>query len=284
MTRYFRTVTPLLAQERAEIKALGKKIDELKIPSTLVLQEKPGFERPSAFVHDRGAFVSPTEKVFANTPAILPPLPDSMPANRLGLAQWLVSKDNPLTARVLMNRIWETYFGRGTVATVEDFGTRGDKPSHPELLDYLATELFERGLSLKAMHRLIVTSATYQQDSRVSPRSLEKDPFNELLSRGPRFRVEAETIRDIALAASGLLSKKMGGPSVMPPQPEGVWDVPYNSKLGWVDATGEDRFRRGLYTFMRRSAAYPLMTTFDGTAREVCTLRRIRTNTPLQSL
>ncbi len=284
LTRHFRTITPLLERERVEVKALGKKIEELKIPATLVLQEMPGFSRPSSFVYDRGAFVSPTEKVFANTPAILPPMPDNLPANRLGLAQWLVSKDNPLTGRVLMNRIWETYFGRGLVATMEDFGTRGELPTHPELLDFLATELYERGLSLKAMHRLIVSSATYQQDSRVSPRSLEKDPYNELLSRGPRFRVEAETIRDIALAASGLLSTKMGGPSVMPPQPEGVWDVPYNSKLRWEDATGEDRFRRALYTFIRRSAAYPLQVTFDGTAREVCTLRRIRTNTPLQSL
>jgi hypothetical protein len=224
--------------------------------------EKINYDRPSTWLRERGAFTSPAEKVFANTPAILPALREDLPGNRLGLARWLVSKDNPLTARVMMNRIWETVFGRGIVATVEDFGTRGDPPSHPELLDWLAVEFVEQGYSFKTMLRTIVLSASYQQSSHVIPVALEKDPYNILVSRGPRFRVEAEMVRDLALAASGLLSNKIGGPPVMPPQPDGIWDVPYNnSKYRWNTATGPDRFRRGIYTFLRRSAPYPLMTT-----------------------
>jgi hypothetical protein len=216
-------------------------------------------------------------------PAVLPPLPDSAPPNRLGLARWLVDRENPLTARVTVNRFWEQYFGRGLVETSEDFGAQGSRPTHPELLDWLAVELMERGWSMKALHRLIVTSATYRQSSRVTPALLLKDPYNRLLARGPRFRMEAEMVRDATLAASGLLSPKIGGPSVFPLQPDGIWNVS-RSSLRWKTSEGEDRHRRTLYTFLRRSAPYPMLTTIDATSREVCTIRRVRTNTPLQAL
>ncbi|MDX1979891.1 MAG: DUF1553 domain-containing protein [Bryobacteraceae bacterium] len=193
------------------------------------------------------------------------------------------AKRIPLPARVAVNRIWEQYFGRGIVETSEDFGSQGERPTHPELLDWLATEFMDRGWSMKAMHRLIVTSSAYRQDSRATPELLQTDPYNKLISRGPRFRMEAEMIRDAALASSGLLSAKVGGPSVFPPQPPGVWDIPYSDDK-WVESEGEDKYRRGLYTFIRRSALYPAMVNFDATSREVCTVRRVRTNTPLQAL
>ena len=245
--------------------------------------ERASFNRPAANVRIRGAFLSKADLVYANTPAVLPPLPESEMPNRLGLARWLVSKDNPLTARATVNRFWEQFFGRGIVETSEDFGTQGARPTHPELLDWLAVEFMERGWSMKAMHRLIVTSATYRQSSKITPELLERDPDNTLLARGPRFRMEAEMIRDVALAAGGLLSAKIGGPSVFPSQPEGTWDLPYNDDK-WVESKGEDRHRRGLYTFIRRTAPYPTLLNFDATSREVCTVRRVRTNTPLQAL
>jgi hypothetical protein len=194
-----------------------------------------------------------------------------------------VSKDNPLTARVTVNRMWEQYFGRGLVETTEDLGTQGSKPTHPKLLDWLATEFMRRAWDMKALHRLIVTSATYRQSSAVSPKLLERDPSNELLTRGPRFRLEAEMIRDAALRASGLLSLKMGGPSVYPPQPDGIWDSPYSDER-WQPSQGEDRYRRSIYTFWKRTAPYPAFVLLDAASREACTVRRIRTNTPLQAL
>jgi hypothetical protein len=206
--------------------------------------------------------------------------------NRLGLAHWIVDDDNPLTARVAVNRAWEQFFGRGIVETSEDFGTQGSPPSHPELLDWLATEYLHQGWRTKALHKLIVTSATYRQSSAAAPGPLkidERDPANVLLARGPRFRLEAEMVRDMVLAASGLLSRKIGGPSVFPPQPEGIWDIPYSSEK-WTPSEGEDRYRRGIYVFIRRSAAYPSFMTFDATSREHTTVRRVRTNTPLQAL
>jgi hypothetical protein len=208
---------------------------------------------------------------------------DAEMPNRLGLARWLVSPSNPLTARVTVNRAWEQFFGRGIVETSEDFGTQGAPPSHPELLDWLATEFIHLKWSQKALHRLIVTSATYRQDAHVSPALVEKDPYNRLLARGPRFRMEAEMIRDAVLSASGLLSQKIGGQSVFPPQPDGIWDNPY-SDAKWVISEGEDRYRRGLYTFIRRTSPYPSFMTFDAVSREFCTVRRVRTNTPLQAL
>ena len=283
LEEYYRSVAPSLADARQRLKQLRGELDKLAIVSTLVMGETPGFERPAAVMRVRGTFTNPGERVYAAVPAVLHPLPESAMPNRLGLARWLVSPDNPLTARVTVNRIWEAYFGRGIVETSEDFGSQGQPPAHPELLDWLATELVQNGWSLKKLHRLIVTSSTYRQSSAVTPALLERDPYNRLLARGPRFRVEAEMIRDIALAAGGLLSPRIGGPSVFPFQPEGIWDLPFNDDK-WTLSEGEDRYRRGIYTFQRRTAPYPSLLTFDGTSREVCTVRRTRTNTPLQAL
>ena len=262
---------------------LDKSFEQLGIPTAMVMQERPGFVRPAAYIRERGSFASKGEMVYADVPSALGRLPrDSMP-NRLGLAEWLVSDDNPLTARVAVNHFWETIFGHGIVETAEDFGTQGDPPSHPELLDWLATEFMRDGWDMKKIQRLMVTSATYRQSSSVSQQMLARDPYNKLYAHGPRFRVEAEMVHDIALSESGLLSSKMYGPSVFPYQPEGIWDVPY-SKDKWVESSGEDRYRRAIYTFMRRSAPYPSLVTYDAPSREFCTVRRVRTNTPLQAL
>ena len=280
---HYRNTTPLLKRERDRVKELQESLRNLGIVTALIMREKPGFDRPSNWVRERGSFMNKGEKVYAGTPAALHPMPESAPINRLGLARWLVDANNPLTARVTVNRAWEQFFGRGIVETSEDFGAQSLPPSHPELLDWLAVEFMKQGWRMKALHRLIVTSATYQQDSTVAPALVERDPANRLLARGPRFRVEAEMIRDLSLAVSGLLSRKIGGPSVMPPQPDGIWRNPYSGDK-WVTALGDDRYRRGLYTFLRRTSPYPSMMTFDATSREVCTVRRVRTNTPLQSL
>lgn len=283
LAEYFRSIAAELEPARERWKQLHEELDQLGIVSTLVMGENRSYERPSAAIRIRGTFTNPGETVHAGVPEILPPLPDSVMPNRLGLAHWLVSPENSLTARVTVNRIWEAYFGRGLVETSEDFGTQGQQPTHPELLDWLATEFMSNGWSLKKLHRLIVTSATYRQSSAAPPDLWERDPYNRLLARGPRFRVEAEMIRDIALAAGGLLNPAIGGPSVFPYQPEGIWDLPYNDDA-WKESEGGDRYRRGVYTFVRRTAPYPSTLTFDGTSREVCTVRRVRTNTPLQAL
>jgi hypothetical protein len=285
LTDHFRAQDPdfkKLSAQLANLKAKQKSLDAA-IVSTLVLQEKNTPEPPKTFTRIRGAYLSKGEEVTANTPSFLPPLAPGETPSRLALARWLVSPDNPLTARVTVNRFWEALFGRGIVETPEDFGTQGEKPTHPELLDYLATQFVEKKWSMKAIHRLIVTSATYRQSSKVTPALLEKDPYNRLYGRGPRFRMEAEMIRDAALAASGLLVQKVGGPSVMPYQPDGIWNLPYNADK-WISATGDDRHRRGLYTFWRRTAPYPTFMTLDAASREYCTIRRVRTNTPLQAL
>jgi hypothetical protein len=307
----FRAASTLLKADRDRMEKLRGEIRALNITTTLVMQERPGYERPSTFFHERGSFLNKGEKVFAATPVVLPPMPESAPINRLGLARWLVDDNNPLTARVTVNRFWEQIFGRGMVETSEDFGMQGERPSHPELLDWLAVEFMNptwnvgdgathargdganpqsqspnpqsMGWSMKNLVRLIVTSSTYRQSSATTPALLEKDPYNRLLARGPRFRMEAEMIRDVTLAASGLLSSKLGGPSVFPMQPEGVWKSPYSSER-WTVSKGEDRFRRSLYTFVRRSSPHPAMMTFDATSREYCAVRRVRTNTPLQAL
>jgi hypothetical protein len=279
--------TPAYAQRVRYLKARAEKVqkelDGLPVTTTLAMEEIPDRETPSTYLRIKGAFLQKGEKVYANVPACLPPLSKDEPRNRLGLAKWLVDKRNPLTARVTVNRIWEQYFGQGIVETSEDFGSQGSPPTHPELLDWLATEFMNKGWSQKAIHRLIVTSATYKQSSSVTPALLERDPNNKLLARGPRFRLEAEMVRDLSLAASGLLSPKIGGPSVFPPQPEGVWNIPYNGDQ-WVTSTGEDRYRRAIYTFLRRTSPYPMLLNFDGTSHEFCTVRRIRTDTPLQAL
>jgi hypothetical protein len=262
---------------RAEKEALEK-----QVPLIPVLRELPADQRRETRVFEGGSFLNPGEPVAPGVPAIFPPLPADAPPDRLGLARWLVSRENPLTARVTVNRHWGELFGRAIVGTVEDFGTQGDWPTHPELLDWLAVEFMDQAWSLKALCRLIVTSSTYRQSSAISPDLLERDPYNAWYARGPRHRLDAETIRDQALAVAGLLSDKSHGPSVMPPQPEGVWRLVYNADR-WEVSAGEDRHRRGLYTFWRRSSPYPSMVTFDAPLRDVCAAQRPRTNTPLQA-
>jgi uncharacterized membrane protein len=279
VTRHFLQITPLLGSERAKIDKLRNTMP--KYQTTMVMQERP---KPRVTRrHHRGEFLDPREQVQPGVMATLPPLPAGETPNRLTLARWLVDQENPLIGRVTMNRIWATYFGRGIVNTVEDFGVMGEKPSHPELLDWLATELPRQRWSMKAMHRLIVTSATYRQSSRVTPELLQRDPVNLLLTRGPRLRVEAEIVRDVALSASGLLDRKIGGPSVFPPQPPGVSELSYGP-MAWKVSEGSDKYRRGLYTFLKRTAMYPGLTVFDAPTSEVTCVRRIRSNTPLQAL
>ena len=200
-------------------------------------------------------------------------------------ARWIVDRNSPTAARAIVNRVWQTYFGTGLVSTSEDLGTQSETPSHPELLDWLAVEFMERGWSLKALHRLIAASATYAQSSRVTPDLASRDPYNRLLARGPRFRVDAELVRDIALAASGLLNPKVGGPSVFPPAPDFLFQPPvsYGPKL-WSEAKGEDRYRRALYTFRYRSVPYPMLQNFDAPNGDFSCVRRSRSNTPLQAL
>jgi mono/diheme cytochrome c family protein len=249
-------------------------------PTSMVMQEMPVPRETHLLL--RGQYDKPGPKVTPGVPASLTPLPAGAPNNRLGLARWLVDPANPLTARVAANRYWETFFGTGLVKTAEDFGTQGEWPSHPELLDWLATEFVRTGWDVKAMQHLIVTSATYRQSSRATPELLRRDPENRLLARGPRFRLPAETIRDQALAVSGLLAERVGGPSVKPYQPAGLWRELADTE--YVRARGPDLYRRSLYTFWKRTVAPPAMVTFDAAGREACTVRRARTNTPLQAL
>ena len=259
------------------------KLELTKGVSTLILRELPAEERRDTFVHNRGNFMSPGEQVAPAVPAAFHPFPSSSPRDRLGLAHWLTSRQNPLTARVAVNRLWSRLFGAGIVRTEEDFGTQGVPPTHPELLDWLATEFMRVNWDVKRILKTIVTSATYRQRSDTTPELLEVDPENSLLARGARFRMPAEMVRDQALFAGGLLSRKIGGEPVMPWQPEGIWQVVYSSKQ-WETSPGEDRYRRALYTLWRRTSPYPSMTTFDAPSGETCTVRRIRTNTPLQAL
>jgi Protein of unknown function (DUF1553)/Protein of unknown function (DUF1549)/Concanavalin A-like lectin/glucanases superfamily/Planctomycete cytochrome C len=255
-----------------------------QVTSVMVMDEMPK-PRP-AYVLVRGEYDKHGAKVTARVPSFLPTLPKGVPNNRLGLARWIVSADNPLTARVTVNRFWERLFGTGIVATSEDFGTRAEFPSHPELLDWLATEFVRLHWDQKAILREIVTSATYRQSSKVTPAILAKDPVNRLLARGPRFRLSAEVIRDQALYAGGQLREKIGGPSVRPYQPEGIWDETnvYGNLRNYKHDTGEGLYRRSLYTIWKRTAAPPNMTLFDAATRETCRVRRSRTDTPLQAL
>ena len=251
---------------------------------TPIMKEMPADSLRTTHVFNRGNWLDPGEQVLPDVPGIMHPFPDDVPRNRLGLAQWILDEQNPLTSRVIVNRFWAELFGAGLVETLEDFGSQGQAPSHPELLDWLAYSfMHDHRWSTKQLLKTIVLSATYRQRSRVEPGSMEKDPLNRWLARAPRLRLTAEQIRDQALAVSGLLSGKMYGPSVMPYQPDGIWRAPY-SNLAWETSEGEDRYRRGLYTFWRRSAPYPSMVAFDSPSREVCVSRRISTNTPLQAL
>ena len=251
------------------------------VETTLALTER--WHPRATHILKRGDYLKPLAEVLADVPAVLNAFPAGQPRNRLGFARWLVDRRNPLTARVMMNRVWQHYFGQGLVLTPEDFGTRADKPSHPELLDWLALEFMNRDWSLKAMHRHIVNSATYQQSSRVTPELLERDFSNRLLARGPRFRVDAEIVQDIALQAAGLLSPKVGGPSVFPPLPDGVMQFSFGP-IPWNVSEGDDRYRRAMYTFWKRSVPYPVMSVFDAPAAEQSCVRRTRSNTPLQAL
>jgi hypothetical protein len=255
-----------------------------KIPSTMVMSD---MEEPrDTFLLFRGDYQKHGEKVTAAVPSFLPPLPEGAPHNRLGFARWLVDPANPLTARVAVNRYWQSYFGTGLVKTAEDFGSQGEPPSHPELLDWLATEFIASGWDVKAMQKAMVMSATYRQSSKATPEQRERDPENRLLARGPRFRLPAEVIRDQALAVAGLLTAKLGGPPVKPYQPDGLWEqlsVIENKKL-YVLSEGDDLWRRSVYTYWKRTAPPPAMVTFDAPTREYCVVRRGRSSTPLQAL
>ena len=283
LKEYYESISPEVQPSYEALGAARKAekefYDAIPISSVMVELEKPR----ETHRHIRGAYLSKGELVSPGTPAAFHPFPTNQPLNRLGLVRWLVDTNNPLTARVMINRFWEQYFGRGIVETVEEFGKQGEPPSHPALLDWLASEFMRQHWNMKAMHKLIVTSATYRQSSSVSPELYQRDPYNRLLARGPRVRLEAEMVRDQALAVSGLLSHKIGGPSVMPPQPEGLWQVVYSGDK-WATSPGEDKYRRGLYTFWRRTSPHPMMTAFDAPSREYCVLKRSRSDTPLQAL
>lgn len=277
---FYRTTVP-------EWAAVNAKIDELLNgwpygAVTLALAARPTPRQTHIF--RRGDWKRPAEAVTPGTPAVLPPLPAAAPRNRLGLGRWIVDKNNPLTPRVIVNRIWQHYFGQGLVTTPEDFGARCEKPSHPDLLDWLAREFVDKGWSIKHIHRVIVHSATYRQSSKLTTQLQEVDPGNVLLARAPRQRVEAETIRDLALSASGLLSPKLGGPSVYPPIPDGVLSLGYGAPMKWETASGADRYRRAMYTFWKRAVPYPSLLVFDAPNADASCTRRISSNTPLQAL
>ncbi|HTI51649.1 MAG TPA: DUF1549 and DUF1553 domain-containing protein, partial [Planctomycetaceae bacterium] len=286
LTEFRLSKQPAHRAAATKIAHLTKQIDDqdLQIPTALVMQELP--EPRKTHILIRGAYDRKGEEVAATTPGVLPAMPAELPRNRLGLARWLVDPRNPLPARVTVNRCWQSLFGTGLVRTAEDFGIRGEPPSHPELLDWLASEFVCSGWDVKAMLRLIVTSATYRQNSRTNPALRQRDPENRLLARGPRFRLQAEFLRDQALFASGLLVERVGGPSVKPYHPPGLYEqvVAGSSSGTYVAGSGEDLHRRSLYTYWKRSVPNPAMLIFDVPFRETCAVRRSRTNTPMQSL
>ncbi len=266
-----------LAQEERDIKMRGTVAH--------IMQERTN--APEAYVLFRGQYDQRRDRVTPATPAALPPMPADAPRNRLGFAQWLVRPENPLTARVTVNRCWQELFGLGLVKTAGDFGVAGEPPSHPELLDWLAVEFRESGWDVKHLYKCMVMSATYRQSARVTPAKLERDPQNRLLARGPRFRMDAEMVRDTALAGSGLLVEKIGGPSVKPYQPPGIWNevgMPEGDTRNYKQDTGDNLYRRSVYTFWKRQAAPAAMDIFNAPSRETCTVRRDRTDTPLQAL
>jgi hypothetical protein len=278
---YWRTTIPEWKSANAKIESLRDGWPSGATSLTLMARS----ERRDTHVLKRGDWLKPTTSVTPGVPAVLNPLPVGAPLNRLTFARWLADKKSPTTARVLVNRIWQEYFGTGIVSTPEDFGMQSDAPSHPELLDWLACEFMDRGWSVKHIQRLIVNSATYRQSSHVTPEMLERDPQNRLLARGPRFRVEGEIVRDIALSASGLLNPKIGGRSVMPPAPAFLFLPPASyAPFPWKDEEGSEKYRRALYTFRRRSTPYPALQSFDVPNADVACVRRMRSNSPLQAL
>ena len=279
----FLETRPEVAEPRRELEKLANRMKALAPPTTLIMADKPG--PVQSYLLKRGQIGVRGKAVEPGTPAALHALDPGLPRNRLGLAKWITSPENPLTARVTVNRLWAEVFGRGIVTSAEDFGRRGDPPTHPELLDWLAIEFIEGGWSIKDIVRLIATSATYRQSSRGSAELLEQDPGNTLLASGPRFRLPAEAIRDSLLAVSGLLSPKMGGPPVHPTQPKGLWrEISSVEDPNYPTSKGPDGHRRGIYTIFRRGAPYPSFMTFDASPRAACVALRARTNSPLQAL
>lgn len=271
------------AYDAAERARESEEAFRAKLPKTLVMQESA--EARTTHVLKRGQYDAPTEIVQPDVPSFLPPLPADAPRNRLGLARWFVSPKNPLTARVEVNRLWLQCFGEGIVATLNDFGSQGEAPSHPELLDWLAVRFVQSGWNVKELLRLIVTSATYRQSSAATPALLQRDPANRLLARGPRFRLSGEMMRDQALTIAGLLVDQVGGPPVKPYQPPGLWEaVSYNGELSYTPDRGNGLWRRTVYSFWKRTAPPPGVQVLDGPTRETCVVRRPRTNTPLQAL
>lgn len=284
ITQHFLGLTPELEATRKQLADVQKQLTELKPDTVPIMQELPAAQRRVTKLQHRGNFQDLGQEVHEGTPAAFPPIPAGVPVNRLSLAKWLVDENNPLTARVIANRYWEQLFGIGIVSTSEEFGSQGDQPFHPELLDWLATELHRQKWDMKAFLKTLVMSAAYRQSSRVTPELTQLDPDNRLLARGPRFRLSAENVRDQALFAAGLLSNKMYGQPVKPPQPSIGLSAAFGAGIDWQTSAGADKYRRGLYTTWRRSNPYPSMAAFDAPNREVCTVRRIRTNTPLQAL
>ena len=285
LASYYRSTAPELDETRNRLAMANEKRAAIK-PSTHVpiMRELPPEKQRPTHIQIRGSFLNVGAEVTRGTPQVFHPFPAWQPNNRLGLAHWLVSLDNPLTARVAVNRYWAQLFGLGLVRTVEEFGSQGELPSHPELLDWLASEFMESGWDVKKLLKRIVTSATYRQASAVTPDLLARDPENRLLARGSNFRLSAEMVRDQSLAVSGLLSRKIYGPPAQPPRPNFGLKAAFGVSTDWTDSTGQDRYRRGLYTRWQRSTPYPSMAEFDAPSRVVCTTRRIRTNTPLQAL
>ncbi|MCC6586021.1 MAG: DUF1553 domain-containing protein [Bryobacterales bacterium] len=285
---YLHTKDDQFAGYKKELAAITSERREIRRRGgiTHVMQERAD-QQPFAHILYRGMYDQPRAKVEPSTPSVLPPMPASLPKNRLGLAEWLVSPEHPLLSRVTVNRFWQEVFGTGLVKTAEDFGSQGEAPSHPELLDWLAVEFRESGWDVKKFYKLLVTSAAYRQEATASEDKLKKDPDNRMLSRGPRFRMDAEMVRDYALSASGLLRPDIGGPSVRPYQPEGVWEavamVGSNTRFYKPDQN-DKLYRRSMYTFWKRSAPPANMDIFNAPTRETCTVRRERTNTPLQAL
>jgi hypothetical protein len=252
--------------------------------TTPIMMDNPSYMHRTTQVFERGNWLTKGKVVTPDVPHALSPFPAGAPRNRLGMARWLTSRQNPLTSRTLVNRLWEQLFGTGLAETLEDLGSQGAGPTHKDLLDYLSAQFMEEyKWSVKSLLREIVLSATYRQDSKVNEQMIQKDPNNKFYARAPRIRLTAEEVRDQALVISGIMSDKMYGPSVMPYQPKGIWLSPWNGQ-DWASSRGEDQYRRALYTYWKRTAPYPSMITFDASAREVCTARRIRTNTPLQAL
>ena len=280
---YVRFVAKESSAEQKRVTTLNKELARTRPVTVPVMLDLPVTERRKTHIQLRGNWQALGDEVAEGTPAVFPPLPADAPRNRLTLAQWLVSRENPLTARVTVNRLWESLFGIGIVRTSEEFGSQGELPAYPELLDWLAVELMDSGWDIKHMIRLMVTTQAYRQDSRSTAELNERDPDNRLLARGPRFRPTGELLRDQALAVSGLLSAKMGGPSVRPMAPNMGLTTAFGRSNDWTVSEGEDRHRRSVYTEMRRNSPYPSFSTFDAPNREVCTITRGRTNTPLQA-